>query len=176
MNVFDNLEVPVVSNFEIHLIKPHGSVSWRYILDPRGPHIESLNVTPSITPMKPEDVKTGGPQPFVLGAVPIKSELIKEVQQHTEAFEVVASQWQALVRMIREAEEVIVVGYSFSIDDGYGEFLFREAVHQRPGAPIRTVTFWEMTDKQGPLGKRLAQIFQPQEPPHWEGEVTPADP
>ena len=69
----------------------------------------------------------------MLGAVPIKSELIFEVQRFygLPVFDVVVQQWKTVVTAVREAEKLIVVGYSFPREDQYGRFLFREAVRLR---------------------------------------------
>ena len=74
----------------VRLIKPHGSVSWPHcIASPGSTECTVLwedSGAPRFRPMKPEDVSPGSPghfhEPLVLDAVPIKSELLAEVQQY----------------------------------------------------------------------------------------------
>lgn len=162
----------------IQLVKPHGSVSW--------PHFLGMKVEfhlpdgrPRITSLRPADVGVGTVEPFLLGAVPIKSELIREVQaaSHTNAYEVVMSQWHALVEAVRQADEIVVVGYSFPGDDGYGRFLFSEAVQSRGPRRIESVEFYEKSECKPKERMRfvLQGIFNPLTEPNWVGEVTSPD-
>jgi hypothetical protein len=70
----DLVQAPGVADNSVQLIKPHGSVSWLHrVGGGRGGTVETpTEPVLSVTPMEPKDVKNGV-QPFVIGAVPIKS-------------------------------------------------------------------------------------------------------
>jgi len=108
----------------VRFAKPHGSASWRLCdgITDGEPNLTSL------------EVGIEGSDPLVLGAVPIKSELIKEVQLQQGApaiFTVVMSQWAAAVDAVRNADEFVVLGYSFPKEDHHGRFLLQEGARQR---------------------------------------------
>jgi hypothetical protein len=66
--------------------------------------------------------------------VPIKSELITEVQYHwgaCDVFDVIMRQWQVVVEAIRYADIVVVAGNGFPKEDHHGRFLFMEGVRRR---------------------------------------------
>jgi hypothetical protein len=112
----------------IRFAKPHGSTSWRV----SGTH-PPVGGRPLLRSLEEVSVVCGcsRTEPIVLGAVPIKSELIAEVQCYWGAydvFKVIMRQWQVVVEAIREADVVIVAGYSFPKEDHHGRFLFTEGV------------------------------------------------
>lgn len=116
---------------EIRFAKPHGSVSWRV----RGLH-PPVSGAPLLDCVTEPSVICGcsRTEPLLLGAVPIKSELIAEVQYHwgaCDVFEVIMRQWQTVVEAIREADVIVVAGYSFPKEDHHGRFLFSEGVRHR---------------------------------------------
>ena len=116
---------------EIKFVKPHGSVSWQV---GRPPAI--LPFAPMLRVIREGDVKPGESptEPLLLGAVPMKSELIFEVAAHYCAcavFKVIMDQWQAVVEAVRDADSFVVLGYSFPKEDQYGRFFFQEGMRKR---------------------------------------------
>ena len=113
----------------IRFAKPHGSASWiirnlNYRLSDGEPIWDSVTEA---------DVKLGT-DPLLLGAVPLKSELIFEVQEYYRAirvFEVIREQWRTLANAVATAERIVVLGYSFPKEDTYGRFFFREGMSMR---------------------------------------------
>jgi hypothetical protein len=117
------------ANENIRLIKPHGSLSW--IHEVGGSIKYRDGDKPRFDPMELSDYN-GGKQPLILGAVPIKSELLQEIQQQEgNLHDVVAGQWRETVEAISQAAEIVVSGYSFPKEDAYGRFLFQEAFRSR---------------------------------------------
>ena len=93
----------------ITLAKPHGSTSWTLDLNRirRGSPQQVVSVGEHdgvlLNSLGPPDVDNHR-EPLVLGAVPIKSELIREVQGFCgspQVFQTIARQWCALVEAIR---------------------------------------------------------------------------
>ena len=94
---------------DLVLVKPHGSTSWtmdrtscllRWKLDGGTPLLKSLNAS---------DVDAGR-EPLLLGAVPIKSELIKEVQERYQflaIFDAITEQWRRVFEAFRDAETIV---------------------------------------------------------------------
>lgn len=149
------------------LIKPHGCVSWRET--PAGSGQVALGPRPNLDPMTADEVGEQR-QPFMLGAVPIKSELIREAQTGTRVFESVMAQWSSLVHAIREADRLTVVGYSFPTDDGYGGFLFGEAARQR-ARPLGGIDVYGLDEDRDRLVARVREIFRGAPDPIWCGQI-----
>jgi hypothetical protein len=116
----------------VTIAKPHGSLSWGRHFPQQGDAADFLpGPDPLLEPMLPADI-SDQKQPLLLGAVPIKSELLVEVQQrHPWVHTRVMQQWSALCVALRDADELHVVGYGFPVEDGYGLFMLREAVKLR---------------------------------------------
>jgi hypothetical protein len=113
--------------------KPHGSASWTLDLCKRSVDWLSLDGTPLVTSLRTDHVDVGR-EPLVLGAVPIKSELIREVQTSCGIpliYDVVACQWRVLVEAVRDAKRIVLVGYRFPAEDLYGRFLIKEGLRLR---------------------------------------------
>ena len=139
--------------------KPHGSMSWTLDLTTNTLEWLAPDGTPHLQSRSNIDVDAGG-EPLVLGAVPIKSELIREVQVAVpEVYGAVASQWRALVDALRDATAVVVVGYSFPSEDVYGRFLFREALALRT-TPV-DVEFYELPRFASVRAKEIFDVFTP---------------
>ena len=164
------------ANGIVRFAKPHGSASWNLhrlssdVLD-GPPLLESLCAVQAKEHPDKFD-------PLVLGAVPIKSELIREVQQHfgTEAlFEVILQQWRAVVDAIRDAERIVVLGYSFPKEDTYGRFFFREAMRDRGRRRLR-VDFYQKRKYSKETACSIKDAFPgvSKSDIHFNGEVTPA--
>jgi hypothetical protein len=140
------------------LAKPHGSTSWslgpgrlvRWLRDDGSPFDESLTWA---------DVDCGR-EPLVLGAVPIKSELMHEIQEFCgmpAVFDAVVTQWRTTVEAIRDAEVAVFVGYSFPADDLYGRFLIQEGLRLRV-KPL-DVEFFEVEDKTKERSAEIERVF-----------------
>jgi hypothetical protein len=155
----------------IRFAKPHGSASWAigsldYQVTDGGPVLESLDQV--------EVNKPCGPDPLMLGAVPLKSELIFEVQEYYRAsrvFEVIREQWRTLANAVATAERIVVLGYSFPKEDTYGRFFFREGMSMRTplDLPLR-VDFYSRSGDQ----KVILEVFPTAKPICFKGPVTPA--
>ena len=145
----------------ITLAKPHGSTSWTLDLNynPRRVISASNHSEVLINSLESTDVDQCR-EPLVLGAVPIKSELIREVQDvcaSPNVFETVTRQWQALVEAVRDADSVVIVGYSFPPEDQYGRFLLKEGIRLRSSE--LTVEFFELKKKRRKRKKAIRDVF-----------------
>lgn len=139
--------------------KPHGSVSWTLDLKSFTLTWSSVDGMPLLSSLRPEDVDCCR-EPLLLGAVPIKSELIREVQERcgvSKVFDVITAQWRAVVEAIRDCETLVVVGYSFPAEDRYGRFLFQEGTRLR-GRDLR-VEFFELKDKASQRAREIFDTF-----------------
>lgn len=139
--------------------KPHGSTSWTLDLNTRSLHWLAADGTPLITSLTTDNVDAGL-EPLLLGAVPIKSELIREVQMQggtSEVYDVVACQWRVLVEAIRDARRVILVGYSFPREDLYGRFLIKEGLRLRRNSLV--IQFYEQKDREAECRREIDRVF-----------------
>jgi hypothetical protein len=142
------------------LAKPHGSTSWTLDLSKRSVTWLRADAKPLDESLTCADVDCGR-EPLVLGAVPIKSELMREVQEHCgvpSVFDAVVCQWRTTVEAIRDAEVLIVVGYSFPAEDVYGRFLLQEGLRLRVGK--LAVEFFEVEDKACERRREIERIFE----------------
>lgn len=112
------------------LIKPHGSLAWPRRL---AGQFGQPDGSPLLVPVGAGAIFTEPEQPVVLGAVPLKSELLVETQTggNRWVYDTVMGHWRALGDAIAAADEIIAVGYSFPDEDAYGRFLITEAVRRR---------------------------------------------
>lgn len=145
----------------VQLIKPHGSLAWSATRR-RGRtavHWRGVDKRPLLKPLQKSRVSAGH-VPLVLGVVPIKSELLPEVQIAHEAREVheaIVRQWRAATAAARRADQIEVVGYSFPPEDQYGSFLFFESTRARARRP--EVSFWELEVSAFEVARRLVEVF-----------------
>lgn len=150
----------------ITLAKPHGSTSWTLDLNKiiRGSSqcviAAGENDGVLLSSLKPTDVDNRR-EPLVLGAVPIKSELIREVQVQLRGsrpvFDTIVRQWRTVVEAIRDADSVVVVGYSFPQEDQYGRFLLKEGIRLRSSE--LTVEFFELEDRRSEREEVIRDVF-----------------
>jgi hypothetical protein len=108
-----------------------------------------------------EDVDVGR-EPLILGAVPIKSELIREVQQSCRTpriYDIIACQWRVFVEAIRDARRVVFVGYSFPTEDVYGRFLIKEGLRLR-GNKTLSVNYYELPNRQKEINIEINKVFE----------------
>jgi hypothetical protein len=117
------VQVPhVARENDVCFAKPHGSLTWRRPMQLPEPQFTWCNGdgSPLTRAMRPEDIRQDGDvfyQPLLLGAVPIKSEILREVQaSHSHVHGRVMEQWRALCEALRDADEFHVVGYGFAKD------------------------------------------------------------
>jgi hypothetical protein len=155
----------------VRFAKPHGSASWNlYSLG----H-DLTDGPPAVVSLDPGDAMTGRVDPLLLGAVPIKSELIVEVQCYYHAhrvFEVILRQWRAIADAVRDADRIVVLGYSFPKEDAYGRFFFHEAFRER-SKPLR-VEYYELPDKKEQAACSITSAFPGGLCIQYMGEVEPA--
>jgi hypothetical protein len=141
----------------IVLAKPHGSASWNMFKhpiddDPALPSILSANVVPAQV------------EPLLLGAVPIKSELIREVQcNNRDVFNLVMRHWLVLCYAVATCQTLVVAGYSFPKEDLYGRFLFEEAIRFREDwktGPLR-VELYEHQKAEALVAREIVRMLKP---------------
>jgi len=159
----------------IALAKPHGSTSWTLDLSTGRVTSASGSGSPLLDSLGPEDVDHGR-EPLLLGAVPIKSELIREVQICTrspDVFNTIQKQWKAVVKAIRDADSLVIVGYSFPREDQYGRFLIQEGMRLWNSMP--TIEFYELKDKAHERAKEIMDAFGGVPEPTFRGEVVPPE-
>jgi hypothetical protein len=121
---------------EVQFAKPHGSLTWNRH-DLPGILIDDGKGGPRLSPVpswkdvvdserSPTNRKV---EPLVLGAVPMKSELIQDVSK--PQYRAIIDQWEALCRGLQHATAVCVIGYGFPPEDTHGRYLMRRAVLRR---------------------------------------------
>ena len=125
---------------------------------------------PCTSPMLPHDVREYV-QPFVIGAVPVKSELIREVQGEgpLTPYTVLVEQWSNFMEALVKTDDVVVAGYGFPDDDAYGRFLIQEAIARRRRG-LRRLCFYELKDAHTAMSVKLLAIFKVARP-EWRGPV-----
>ena len=160
----------------IQILKPHGSVGWK--MDWAAGHVRMTTAEhrPILEAMAEDDVGSTF-EPLLLGAVPIKSELILEVQRcyFPEVFDVVVDQWKAITDAVRDADALVIVGYGFPSEDQYGRFLLSEAMRSRSRRPIPKVEYFELASKRHHTRSAIRSAFgEPRLKPRYLGRVKPA--
>jgi hypothetical protein len=157
---------------EVTLVKPHGSASWPI---PQGLTLSEREPSLMFDSLTVRDVD-GGRQPLMLGVVPIKSELIREVQLAQGApavFDVISREWREVVRAISECDRVIAVGYSFPQDDTHGRFLLREGLRVRTSETRPTIDFFEVDGKRVDVERSIHAVFETDHGVSYRGAVLP---
>jgi hypothetical protein len=145
----------------VNFAKPHGSTSWCLDHGLKSLTYRHLDGAPLLDSMLEGDVSTHK-TPLLLGTVPIKSELISEVQisyKVPDVYRVVMAQWKAIIEAVRGADTLIVVGYSFPEEDQYGRFLFQEAIRGRDSKKSLKVEFYEKVDRRAEVAKAILETF-----------------
>lgn len=162
----------------IALAKPHGSTTWTLDRSVYPNRVISVSANGSVLldSLSPKDVDNKR-EPLLLGAVPIKSELIREVQEvcgSIEVFDTVARQWNSLIEAIRDADSLVIVGYSFPREDQHGRFLIQEGMRLRHNTP--SIEFYELKGKAQESAKAIMDAFGGVVPePTYRGEVVPPE-
>lgn len=163
---------PVEPSGFIRFAKPHGSASWDIIKLKHAWH-RLVDGEPAMTSLDCGSVLAGEEDPLLLGAVPLKSELIFEVAERygaRQVFDVVREQWKTLANAIKTAERVVVLGYSFPKEDMYGRFFFREGMSRRKAdLPLRV----EFYSRSGDC-RNIGEVFPAAESICFMGPVQPA--
>lgn len=120
-----------------------------------------------------ESSRDSGVQPLLLGAVPIKSELLAEIQKnHEPAFDTINLQWREAVQAISRAEQLTILGYGFPPEDQYGRFLFREASARRPAPVLLPVWYYTLPTDRSRIETALREIFGPAVNYEYKGAVS----
>jgi hypothetical protein len=160
----------------VQLAKPHGSVAWRMDWTHRSVRRSAADGKPLVGAMAEEDVGSTL-EPLLLGAVPIKSELIREVQRcyFPAVFELVTAQWKVVTQAVRKADALVIVGYGFPNEDQYGRFLLSEAMRSRGRSSLPQVDFFELgRNKHRTTAAIRAAFGEPKLRPRYLGRVTAA--
>jgi hypothetical protein len=137
--------------------------------------LHSDSYEPRLESLAEGDTQVGRQEPFYVSCVPLKSELIPEVQMLCGTPNVsatVAAQWEVLIAGLREADEVVMAGYRLPKEDHYARFLMQEAVRRR-AVPINTVRVFNRPTNRGDLECQAHQVFHPVRVT-FEGQFTPA--
>jgi hypothetical protein len=145
----------------VTIAKPHGSLSWGREFPLRGDAPDFLpGPDPLLNPMLPSDI-SDQKQPLVLGAVPIKSELLKEIQcRHPFVHRRIMEQWSTLCRALRDADEMQVIGYGFPPEDQYGLFMLCKARELRT-KDWRRVVLYEVPGRRcDEVAGHLARLLE----------------
>lgn len=144
------------------LAKPHGSASWTLDLRSKTVTAQKPDGTPLLTCLTNADVDCQR-EPLVLGAVPIKSELIKQVQQCGQTLGVyseVITQWRTVVEAIRDSSKLIVLGYSFPPEDIYGRFMFSEGRRLRLRTHDLSIEYYELEECSDKIANSIVETFE----------------
>jgi hypothetical protein len=144
----------------INFAKPHGSTPWCLDLKKKSVTWMRPSKEPLLRSLDEHEIRSER-EPLLLGAVPIKSELIEEVQFHYgvhDVFKIVMGQWEAVVKAIEKADVIVVVGYSFPKEDQYGRFLLREGARRR-GKPLK-IEYYERPDRAAERAFSIQEAFQ----------------
>jgi hypothetical protein len=159
----------------VNLIKPHGSLSWEDRGKGNGVHWRDDATGGPLLDLVAMAEKQSYPQPLVLGALPLKDELLEKTQEdNPEIYRVIADQWAAVVRAVEHASEIVFIGYGFPDEDTYGRFLFREAARRRNG-DVPRVSFYAPREAECHIKEALEWVFKiPQEKISAEGLCTRA--
>lgn len=145
--------------------KPHGSLAWRRPLLP-GPDPPIMMWgpagTPLLDPVPADQIRVDGNcllQPLLLGAVPIKSELIREVQAGCpHIYEIVMSQWRVFCDAFARADRIVVVGYRFPPEDAYGSYLLSEAARRRRER-VAVLELWTPRDEAAAVLANISRVL-----------------
>jgi hypothetical protein len=95
----------------------------------------------------------------VLGAVPIKDELLAHTQPNVSIYTVIADQWAAVVDAVTKATELVVVGYGFPPEDAYGRFLFRQGARRRSLASLPEISYYALETDRDRIEDAFRDIF-----------------
>jgi hypothetical protein len=169
---------PPLHGCKVNLIKPHGSLSWQDHGANDLVRWRSDGGEPLFDPMHVDLInQCGSPlQPLVLGAVPIKDELLGQTQPNQSLYTVIADQWAAALSAIQSAAELVVVGYGFPPEDAYGRFLFREAARRRGDQPPPEVSYYALPQDLEKMQAAFRDIFGDDVRCVFEGPVCGPDP
>jgi hypothetical protein len=149
----------------VALAKPHGSLSWHRVPAFLGPpRAYGPRGTPVLDPIPSSEILEGKREPLLLGAVPIKSELIREVQRANGIYECIMLQWRTLCDAMARADDVVVAGYGFPPEDQYGRFLLQEAARRRP-ARIRALELWMLREANAGVIRNILEVLGPNQQP-----------
>lgn len=152
---------PPLGSTTVHLVKPHGSLSWE---DHGGRAPVRWCESGSRAPLF-EAMQMGSnnyPQPLVLGALPIKDELIAGTQVmggNGEIFALIADQWASVVYAVEHADYLVLVGYGFPPEDTYGRFLFRQAAARRGARPRPSIEYYALARDRARIVEAVRETF-----------------
>ena len=171
------VQVPHAASPErIRLAKPHGSLSW--VHRNAEPILYRDETRLRLIAMSPAEVYSGMPgscQPLILGALPIKSELLDEVQTTEPGLhDLIVGQWTEVMDAISRCTELIIVGYRFPPEDEYGRFLLREAVKKRAAGLPLSLRYFSLARDREVFERAFRDVFGSSVSYSYCGEVTTA--
>ncbi len=144
--------------------KPHGSTSWALNFSSKTVSVTmpSPGGSPLVESLTLDDIIKHRREPLLLGAVPIKSELISEVQQQCgsmEVFDAISAQWRTVVETLGNADTLVIVGYSFPPEDLYGRFLVQEGLRLRGGRAPLQIKFYGRKGNEKDRETEIRKVF-----------------
>jgi hypothetical protein len=116
---------------EIPIVKLHGSLNWQEIVNPRlityhaPPYIKENQVKPRYV----DDANWS--QPAMIPPTIFKQEVNDDARSGDVLTQAILQQWRAALRLLIEADRIIIVGYSFPPTDYHTSRIFRLARMRR---------------------------------------------
>lgn len=157
-SIAETMGPKLAPNYAGPSLKCMGSGVWRHWVPEHGTAVQ-LEAAPMAVAEVGPDGAGGTVQPLVVGLVPFKSEIIREVMEHGDtmgAYRVLTHQWGEACTALNRADEVIVVGYSFPAEDLYAHFSFQEA---RRGVQQKlVVTLYERPERRVDVSAAIIEI------------------
>jgi hypothetical protein len=169
---------PPLDETMLNLVKPHGSLSWADCGRNGGVYWRQEGSNEPLFDPIQMDPRNSYPQPLLLGAAPIKDELIAGTQVlggNPEIFELVADQWASVVHATEHTDDLVVIGYGFPPEDTYGRFLFRHAAKRRGSRGQPTIRYYALPKDTGRIDDALREMFGQDVKYTYEGPVKRPD-
>jgi hypothetical protein len=140
------------------ILKPHGSLDWLFQtnqLTNRSRIDRTANGEPITDPQIDLDEDLWETRPLIIAPVRYKDEIVFPSNQPPELVEVLNFQWARFIDAVSKADDLLVFGYSFPLDDSYGNRLLQEAIRRRPGTPRLKVQLYLPNDECREVKEKL---------------------
>ena len=124
-------EIILLLHGEIPIIKLHGSLSWQ---ESRNPHRIIYNAPPfeKSRQIEPAYYNDGQwLQPAIIPPTVFKQEINDDARTGDILTQAILQQWRAAIRLLLEADKVIIIGYSFPASDYHSKRIFHIARMRR---------------------------------------------
>ena len=151
----------VTKDNEILLTKPHGSVSWKAYTPEREkrPEMDKLVYEKDIDyyPKSCTEIFPG-----IIAPVPFKEQLlIPDIQRPVWNFHcLLIKQWSRLITELSKAEEVVIMGYAFPIEDLHALHIFAEAAAQNKSQTLKIRVYEKDCDRYSRISRNLCKLFK----------------